>query len=73
MKKLKTYFYSLIDAEDWSVHCGLTNGASAMEVREDIQHNYFSPCYVDIRQVFNIDPIFDDHGNEIGYEPNGKA
>lgn len=67
MEKLNVYFYSLIDARDWTLHCGMTTSADRQKVYDDILKNYFEPSYVAVRRVYDMEPILNDHGDVTGY------
>lgn len=67
MGKGCVYFYSLIDARDWTLHCGLTTDTDRQNVYESLLKNYFEPCYVSVRRVYDMEPILDDHGDVTGY------
>lgn len=67
MKKDHAYMYSLIEADDMTVHSGMTVNTSLQAVRDDIEHNFIDPCYVRVTRIWELEPQLDADGNLIGY------
>ncbi len=67
MKKDHVYMYSLIEADDMTVHSGLTVDTSKEAVIDEIEHNFFSPCYVRVTRIWELEPQLDADSNLIGY------
>ena len=63
METLNVYFYSLIEAADWTMHCGLVADTSSDAVRKDIQYNYREPVYINVLHVPELEAVVDSRGN----------